>query len=187
MSLSTSGYLNTSHVALDGGGNVVVGGDYQGSFDFDPSNGTTTLPTVGGGYIAKLSSTGALVWAKVVETARIAGVHGLAVDAFGSIYATGTFVGTVDLDPGAGTQIRTTVGSFDILALKLAPDGNFIWGTTIGGTDLDFGRSIAVDTAGTVYLAGGYQGTVDFDPIGTYWLTNPGTFSNLYLVKLKQP
>ncbi len=34
---------------------------------------------------------------------------------------------------------------------------------------------IAVDNAGTVYLAGAYRGTVDFDPdaIDAHWLVNP--------------
>jgi len=187
-SLSTSSLVTANSLALGDGGTIIVGGQYDDSVDFDPSNGTTTLPTGGGGYITKLSNTGALVWAKSLESDKIASVNGLAVDAFGSIYATGSFTGTVDLDPGAGTQTRTSVGSFDIFALKLGADGNFIWGTTIGGTGFDLGRGIAVNTAGTVYLAGAYKGTADFDPdpINTYSLVNPGTFFNLYLAKLKQ-
>ena len=188
VSLSTSSLVTANTLALDSGGNIIVGGQYDGSVDFDPSNGTTTLPIGGGGVITKLSSTGALVWAKAVESDKIAAVDGLAVDALDSIYATGGFNGTVDLDPGAGLQTRTSAGSFDIFALKLGPDGNFVWGTTIGGTSFDYGRGIAIDNAGTVYLAGFYKGTVDFDPdpIDAHWLVNPGTFANLYLLKLKQ-
>ena len=187
VSLSTSGFSVADSVALDGG-NVIVGGAYRGSVDFNPGSGTTTLPTGGRGFITKLSSTGSLVWAKALEGGDYSVfVNGLAVDAAGSIYATGFFDGTVDLDPGAGTQTRTTAGGNDIFALKLDAAGNFVWGTTFGGTGNDNGQGIAVDTAGTVYLAGSYRGTVDFDPdpIGTHWLINPGTFSNLYLVKLK--
>jgi hypothetical protein len=185
-SLSTTSLVTANSLALDGGGNIIVGGQYSGSVDFDPSNGMTTLPT-GGGFITKLSSTGALVWAKAVES-RSATVNTLAVDALGSIYATGQFVRTVDLDPGAGMQTRTSVGSSDIFALKLGSDGNFVWGMAIGGTGWDFGRGIAVDTAGTVYLAGTYRGTVDFDPdpIDSHLLVNPGTFANAYLLKLNQ-
>jgi hypothetical protein len=112
-----------------------------------------------------------------------------ATTALGSIYATGTFRGSLDLDPGAGTQTRTSAGNIDISALKLGSDGNFVWGTTIGGTGYtDVGRGIAVDSAGIVYLAGAYHGTVDFDPdpIDSHLLVNPGTFANMYLLKLKQ-
>jgi hypothetical protein len=188
-SLSTTSFVTAKSLALDGGGNVIVGGQYDDSVDFDPRNGTTILPTGGGGYITKLSNTGALVWAKSLENGKIAEVSGLAVDALGSIYATGTFNGTIDLDPGIGMQTRTSAGGFDILALKLSPDGTFVWGTTIGGTGYtDVGRGIAVDSVGTVYIAGAYRGTVDFDPdpIDAHLLVNPGTFTNLYLLKLKQ-
>jgi hypothetical protein len=82
----------------------------------------------------------------------------------------------------------TSAGLGDIFALKLGSDGNFVWGTTIGGTGWDVGRGIAVDNASTVYLAGSYRGTVDFDPdpIDEHWLVNPGTFTNLFLLKLKE-
>ena len=64
---STRGHSVARSVARDGGGNIIVGGYYGRSVDFNPGSGTTTLPTVGGGYITKLSSTGALVWAKVED------------------------------------------------------------------------------------------------------------------------
>ena len=188
VSLSSSSFVNANSVALDGGGNLIVGGEYRGSVDFDPSNGTNSLPTGGVGFITKLSSTGTLVWAKAVESNRTGAVYGLAVDALGSIYATGAASGTFDLDPGAGMQTRTSVGAGDIFALKLGSDGNFVWGTTIGGTGWDFSRGIAVDNAGMVYLAGTYRGTVDFnpDPIDAHLLVNPGTFANMFLLKLNQ-
>jgi hypothetical protein len=111
-----------------------------------------------------------------------------ATTALGSIYATGTFRGSLDLDPGAGTQTRTSAGNIDISALKLGSDGNFVWGTTIGGTSVDQGRGIAVDKAGMVHLAGFYRGTVDFDPdpIDAHLLVNTGTTNNMFLLKLKQ-
>lgn len=50
-SLSTSSFVRANNLALDGGGNIIVGGGYSGSVDFDPSNGSTTLPTGGGGFL----------------------------------------------------------------------------------------------------------------------------------------
>jgi hypothetical protein len=65
-----------------------------------------------------------------------------------------------------------------------------VWAETFGGTTGGgIGWPVAVDSAGTVYLAGVYLGTVDFDPdpFATYDLTNPGPYGNLFLVKLTQP
>lgn len=185
---STSGYSAVQSIALDGGGNVIVGGWYRGPVDFNPGAGTTTLPTIGGAFITKLNSTGGLVWARALESASSTFVYGLAVDAAGGIYAAGTLFGTVDFDPGAGTHSRTTAGGSDAFVLKLDSAGNFGWAETFGSTGNDIGWGIAVDAAGTVYLAGAYQGNVDFDPdpMGTYVLTNAGSFYNLYHVRLRQ-
>jgi hypothetical protein len=48
-------------VAVDGCGNVVVGGKYSGSVVFKPGTGTFSLPMAGGGFVATLGSTGSLV------------------------------------------------------------------------------------------------------------------------------
>lgn len=49
-------------------------------------------------------------------------------------------------------------------AVANASDGDFVWARAVGGTGGDAGRSIATDSAGNVYTAGTFSGTVDFDP-----------------------
>ena len=175
-------------VALDSSGNVVVGGHYYGLVDFDPSPGTTSLPTIGGAFITKLNSSGRLVWARSLETSSFAFVRGVAVDAADSIYATGDFQGIIDLNPSAASDARASAGGKDIFVVKLTAAGNYSWAETFGGTGDDIGFGIAVDTAGTVHIAGYYQNTIDFDPdpLSTYYLTAPGTFRNAFLLKLKK-
>ncbi|MSR56778.1 MAG: hypothetical protein EXS05_03795 [Planctomycetaceae bacterium] len=185
---STTGYAAAQSVALDGSGNVIVGGYYNYSVDFNPGAGTTTLPTSGRGFITKLNSSGGLVWARALEANDTTFVYGLDVDAAGSIYATGAFFGTVDLDPGSGVDSRTTAGGPDIFVLKLTAAGNFSWAETFGGTGNDVGFGIAVDSSGVVHLAGAYGNTVDFDPdpLAIYNLTTPGTFRNGFRLRLRQ-
>lgn len=194
---STNGYSTAQSVALDGSGNIAVAGYYGGSVDFNPGSGTTTLPglpgasAIQGAFITKLNSTGGLLWARGLAGDSSTHAWGLDVDSAGSIYATGSFYGTVDLDPGAGSVLRTTAGNGDIFVVKLTAAGNYSWAETFGGTGLDIGFGIAVDATGSVHLAGRYFGMVDFDPASTHdgdtdILTTAGTYSNAFRLWLEQ-
>lgn len=165
----TYGYSHAQRIALGPDGSVVVGGWYGNRVDFNPGSGTTNLPTVGGGFIVKLAGNGGLTWAKAIErdtssTYSNVFVYGLATDSSGAIYATGSFSGSADFDPGAGVAARTSAGSSDIFAAKYTSAGGFVWAEQFGGTGSDIGQDIAVDPAGTVHIVGSFSGTVDFDP-----------------------
>jgi len=127
---------------------------------------------------------GDFVWAK-----RMGGTNGdygyeIAVDGAGNVYITGSFRGTADFDPGAGTFNLTAAGSGDIFVSKLDVNGDFVWAKAMGGTDYDFGYGVAADGAGNVYTTGSFQETVDFDPgAGTFNLTAAGS-SGIFVSKL---
>lgn len=94
----------------------------------------------------------------------------LALDALGSIYLTGTFGSTVDIDPGAGVDYRASVGAASSLLVKLNTYGSYAWGRIVGGAGITV---LAVDPLRNIYLAGEFTGTVDFDP-GTLYITGWG-------------
>ena len=112
----------------------------------------------------------------------------IALDDSGNIYTTGSFVGTADFDPGAGTFNMTSPGSgfgnypSDIFIAKLDTAGNFVWAKQIGSMSDDFGMSITIDNGGSgaVYTTGYFSGTADFDPdtsVGNVFdLTGGGNF-----------
>lgn len=186
---STAGFSAAQSVALDGAGNVIVGGYYGNSVDFDPGNRTTTLPADGKAFLVKLNNKGSLAWAKALvrgEAGSFAYIYSLAADATGNIYATGNFYGTVDFDPGTGTHSRTSSGGSDVFVMKLNSAGAFQWAETVGGTGYDTGWGVAVSSAGVVHLAGGFTGLVDFDPdpLANFDLSVPR--SNFFLLKLRQ-
>ena len=131
-------YCNS--LALDAGGNVLVGGAYRGQDDIDPrSKVDTRLPkastSVNDGYVAKLSPAGALVWATPLGGGS---VRDLAVDGSGNAYATGAFYET--FSPGGGLPSVTTQGSDDIFAVKLTAAGRVDWAVTFGGISSDYFR-----------------------------------------------
>ncbi|MCH7534337.1 MAG: hypothetical protein IH948_01070, partial [Bacteroidetes bacterium] len=60
----------------------------------------------------------------------------------------------------------------------------FTWANSIGSTSGDKGESVATDASGNIYLTGGFQGTVDFDPgAGMLNLTSKGGF-DIFVQKL---
>lgn len=93
----------------------------------------------------------------------------------GNVYSTGSFLGTVDFDPGAGTMNLTSNGSQDIFIQKLDTDGKLLWVKQIAGVGIGLGVSIKVDPSGNVYTTGYFEGVTDFDPgTGVRNLTSNG-------------
>jgi hypothetical protein len=173
-------------IAVDSAGNVYITGYFWGTVDFDPGAGTYNLTSAGESdiFVLKLDSSGNFVWVRSMGGTDTDRGYGIAVDSAGDVYTTGAFQGTVDFDPGAGTYNLTSAGRWDIFVSKLDSSGNFVWARSMGGTDHDGGRGIAVDSADNVYTTGFFQDTVDFDPgPGTYDLTSAGT-SDIFVSKL---
>ncbi|HEY1202016.1 MAG TPA: MBG domain-containing protein [Niastella sp.] len=173
-------------IAVDASGNVYTTGSLNGTVDFDPGPGIFNLTTAGGAdnFVYKLDAMGNFVWAKSIGSAGNDTGESLAVDASGNVYTTGYFQGTVDFDPGTGTQNLSSVDDRDIFISKLDASGNFVWAKHIGGAGYDIGYSIKLDASANIYTTGFYQGTVDFDPgINSYNLVSSG-LTDIFISKL---
>jgi len=82
-----------------------------------------------------------------------------------SILVTGTFRGSVDLNPGPGEAWFTSTGERDLYVIKLGPMGGFRWARALSaGPAHDAGVALAVAADGAVFVTGRFAGTVDFDP-----------------------
>jgi hypothetical protein len=142
-------------VATDGGGDVVVGGEYEGTIDF--GGGSLPNATNVDGFVAKLAgNNGNQIWAKRITGGGNERVLGVAVASNGDVLAVGSFDGTLSLDG----QNESTAGSEDIFVARLAAgDGAKLWMKRFGGSDAD--RANAVALSGTdVLVAGTYTGVV---------------------------
>jgi hypothetical protein len=105
----------------DAGGNVYVTSGFEGAGDFDPGPGTATLTSAGLAdiFIVKLDGSGNFAWAKRMGGANQEISGSVALDASGNVHTTGTFGGTADFDPGAGTASLTSAGAEDVFVVKL--------------------------------------------------------------------
>lgn len=150
------------------GNHLYIAGQFGGSVDFDFGANTNVLTATGNGdgFVQKLDLNGNLVWARQFSGAGRKDAIALTVDPQGNVIVTGEFNNSVDLNPGgANLNVNSTVaGTLDIYVVKLGPNGNFLWGYTLGAEDDDQAGDVKTDQAGNVYVLGGFIGRVDFDP-----------------------
>jgi hypothetical protein len=153
-------------VAVDGSGGIYVTGYFMGTVDFDPGLGTDNHGSGGTQdvFLSKFDSSGSFVWAKTWGAGSSDQGFGIATDKSNNIYVTGAFTGTVDFDPGTGTDWHSMVGGYDAFLSKFNSSGGFTWARTWGDTGLDEGCGVTTDISGNVYVTGFFDGTVDFDP-----------------------
>ncbi|MCB0781853.1 MAG: hypothetical protein KDC03_20395, partial [Flavobacteriales bacterium] len=190
MKLSSSGALLWAHVfgslnndaghavAIGPGGVIVTTGILGASGDMDPGAG---VANEGGNgmddvFVQALDASGNYLWSATVGgTLNDQGLD-LDVDGNGNVLVTGTFQGTIDLNPGLGSLLRTSAGNSDIFVLKLNGSGILVWGQAIGGTGTETAHGIAAGPAGQVVLTGQLTSATDMDPgSGTFIL--PASFT----------
>lgn len=104
-------------------------------------------------------------------------------DAAGNIYVAGTFTGTADFDPGAGVSALNSLGATDVFLAKYTSTGLLAWVSRVGGTGADSVSSLARDVAGNLYLGGGFEGSVDFDPTAGLAVLNSTGNQDGYVAK----
>jgi hypothetical protein len=94
---------------------------------------------------------------------------GVAADGSGNVYITGQFASAgADFNPGGSGGVLTSAGGGDVFVGKYDPSGTFLWAKSMGGTGSDFGRAVAVDGSGNVYVTGEFAAVgADFNPGGS--------------------
>ena len=157
---------NANGVALDSSGNAyVTGNTYSTNFPTTTGSFDTACQSffgTGDSFLVKLSPGGtSLVYSTCLGTA--ADASAVAVDSSGDAYITGILFGggfpALPTTPGA---FQTTCGvspsgtcSEDAFVAKFNPTGSgLIYATYLGGSGLEQGNGIAVDSAGEASVVG---------------------------------
>ena len=154
-------------LAFDPAGYLYATGEFRGTVDFGPGPGETVLTSVGraDAFILKLDLDGQIHWVARFGGTENAGGSAIAVDNDGNTLTAGSYVRTVDFDPGPGLmELTSKRRSSDGFITKLDPDGNLLWVRSIGSDKRESVNSIAVDNDGNVYTTGHFDQEVDLDP-----------------------
>jgi Calx-beta domain/Bacterial Ig-like domain (group 3)/MBG domain/Beta-propeller repeat len=140
-------------IAVDSDGQVVVAG-FAGSSDFPLYNGYQSVNVNGEAFITKLNSAGtAILYSTFFGGGSEERVTGLAVDNVGNSYISG-FTYSDDL-PTVNAFSPSKAGQVDVFIAKLNDTGSsLLYSSYLGGSVGDFGRGVAADNAGNVYVTG---------------------------------
>lgn len=183
--------LNSQTINVDASNNVIIGGQFSGTVDFDPGpgifNASSQSAIINDIYILKLDAAGNFIWMKQLKSNAGSANKpaGIKSDALLNIYITGIFENTMDFDPGTGNAAFTSFGLADVFILKLDQTGNYNWLKQMGGSIYEVPIGIELDATGNIYTSGSFNGTADFDPgSGTALLTCPNIFNNSFISKL---
>jgi hypothetical protein len=181
-----TGYDMVNNICTDNLGNVYSTGAFRNTVDFDPGVGTTNL--VSGGvqdvFVTKVDANGSLLWAVRVGGTGIDQGSEIAIDANGYVYVAGSFEGTVDFNPGAGTNNLSSQANASSFILKLTAQGNYVWAKAIGSNQGTSAEGLSVSAIGVVHLGGNFAGVADLNPgAATVSATTSGNI-DIYLVEL---
>jgi hypothetical protein len=173
-------------IAVDGSGNAYVTG-MTGSIDFPTTLGAFQT-TYGGNsdvFVTKLNPTGSgLVYSTYLGGNSADQGNDIAVDAVGNAFLTG-YTGSANFPTSAGA-FQTTYGggSLDAFVTMLNPTGSgLVYSTYLGGSDFDGGHGIAVDVAGSAYVAGFTTSTNFPTTLGAFQTALGGSF-DAFVTKL---
>jgi len=159
-SMGGPGYDTLAKMVMDNSGNLYVTGWFSATATF----GATQLTSQGStdAYVAKLDSSGNILWATSLGGPETDQGRGVAVDNLGGVYVTGTTIAPGSFDVN-GSPVFTEVGASSGFLVKLnAQTGSLTWGEELGGGFATRARDVAANANG-VYVTGGFDSTESFD------------------------
>ncbi|WP_437299684.1 SBBP repeat-containing protein [Sorangium sp. So ce426] len=142
-------------VAVDGAGNVIVGGEFGATIDL--GGGPRAAGEHQAVFVAKLDPEGEHIYSRVIGEDG-ASLGQLLVDGAGDVVVAGGFRGDTTLADGS----VTSAGDDDVFVAKLDPEGGYRWSHRFGGAGADRATGVAIDRDRQVYVTGAFTGRVTF-------------------------
>ena len=165
---TNSNFIN--QIVLDYAGNINAVGYFQGTADFDPNAGVSTMTTIGSksAFLSKWNGQGQFVSALMIGGSGFEIGKALTVDMQNNIYMVGDFRGVVDFDPSGSTNFITSSGLRDAFIVKYTSQGVLVWVDKIGGAGEDQVTSIATGQNNEIYVSGYFNASMTLSNNKTY-------------------
>ena len=151
-------------------GTVALNADLDGDGTIEAGNPEAGLPPYGAYdvFVSKFNSSGLHVWTKRLGGGFLDDGFGVAADAGGNVYVTGTVNGDADLSgdglvtAGLPETAGSPYGGDDGFLVKFSGAGAFIWAKRLGGGNTDQGGAVVSDGS-NVFVTGKVNGNADLD------------------------
>lgn len=183
-------------IDTDNNDNLYLTGRFKDTFDFNPGAGTDNKSSNGSArsdaFLTKFSADGTYAFTKAWGSSS-ASVHeyglDVATDTSNNVYTLSNLGTNVDLDPGSGTDIRTTL-SEDFAVSKFDENGNYLAGymTAVGSGTYAYVNGSALDVADnySIYITAVFgSGSIDLNPFsGTDIIST--TDEDTFIAKINQ-
>jgi len=175
---TSAGGRENGIVSIDDSGIAYVAGSFDSpaiilGFDTLVNKGYNDI------FLVKYDINGNALWAKSAGGTNDEDASSVVVDTAGDIYIIGYFEDTISFD----SITLYSSGGKDIFLTKYNNNGNIIWAKSVGGSDNDWGLSLAVDASGSVLVTGDFESpTISF---GSFVLTNASN-DNMFIAKYNQ-
>lgn len=166
-------------ISTDIVGNIYITGKYEMNANFSDS----ILNSYGNHdiYVAKYSSSGALIWTRTAGGVYGDYSHGLACDGSNHIYVAGEIEGfNTQINFEGSPIILNSKGSNDVFLTKYDLNGNLLWARQAGGYYDDAALGITYDHNGNVYVCGYFKDTSTFSGTTIYGNGNRDIFIAKY-------
>ncbi len=164
------GGLDALHLGAGSGGSGGVGvTGAAGNGSTSANSGSSGVGGAGGGPPTTT------LWSKRFGDGTAQYVTDVAVDAAGSIFVVGSFVGTLDFETGTAL---VSAGDYDAFLAKLDGDGIPQWSLRFGGTGPDRIESLSLTAMGDPIVAGSYGGAFS---IGMTNITHAGALDGFVM------
>jgi hypothetical protein len=162
--IAGSGFDGGISINVDSNDNIVITGQYTASTTIYNSDGSIfgTLVFTGGAAdccVIKYNPNGFGIWATRIAGTALDTGNGITVDSGNNIIITGQFQSSAIIynKDGSTFSTLTSVGAANCFVVKFNPDGFGVWQTKIGGTGIEAGIAINVDSNNSIVVVGRYS------------------------------
>lgn len=155
----SSGNELVEAICSDSYGNVYVGGrtDGQNNNNDMATSGAFQTDNAGTleGYIAKFDKNGVRQWSTFIGGYAHDNITDMICDSYGNVYAVGgSRITKSGVYGDANSYQPNNGGGLDMFIIKFNYDGERLWGTFLGGGQLDKAHTIAIDSDNNLIIGG---------------------------------